>query len=123
MGALCVLNRVCNLNKYKRTKGKSETRIPVDKNKWGANDNSYSLAPEFYYDAEFECVDCAKKEIWTAENQKYWFEELGKTINSRAIRCQICRAHIVASKEEQQRHMAEMAKIEPHPNEKFFKDT
>ena len=32
--------------------------------------NSYNSAPEFYYDVEFECVDCEKIEVWNADQQK-----------------------------------------------------
>ncbi len=107
----------------KRTKNKADTRLPVDKEKWGANDNTYDLPPEYYYDVEYECSDCGKIEVWTAQQQKHWYEELGKTINSYAKRCQTCRAHINAIKEDQKRHMEEMAKKPEHPNEKFFKNT
>lgn len=105
----------------KRTKNKAETRIVVDKEKWGVNDNTYAIPPDFYYDVEYECSDCSERSVWTALQQKHWYEELGKTINSFAKRCQICRARINADKEDQKRHMVEMANKPEHPNEKFFK--
>jgi hypothetical protein len=97
-------------------------RLPVDKDKWGANDNTYSSPPDYYYDIEFECVECGKFEVWPAEQQKVWYEEKGKTINSYANRCRLCRAHISAIKEEQKRHMKKLAEKPEHPNEKFFKN-
>lgn len=105
----------------KRTKDKNSSRILVDPIKWGKNGNTYSLPPLYYYDIEFTCCDCGKIEVWTAKNQQYWYEELGKNVNSRAIRCQVCRAHINAIKENQQRHMQDKANEQPHPNESFFK--
>lgn len=66
----------------KRTKDKTETRLSVDKEKWGVKDNTYSMPPEYYYDIEYECKDCDKKEIWSAQQQKHWYEELGKAVNS-----------------------------------------
>lgn len=108
--------------KINRPKKKLVERLPVDKEKWGINDNTYALPPEYYNDIEYDCCDCGKKTIWRAKDQKQWYEQLGKTINSDAKRCQICRAHINAIKEEQRRHMQEMAKKPVHPNTAFFKN-
>jgi len=105
----------------KRTKNKNDARVPVDKSKWGKNCNTYSMPPDYYYDIEYICSDCGSKALWTAQQQKYWYEEAEKDINSYAKRCQICRSHDNALKEEQKRHMEEMAKAEPHPNDAFFK--
>ena len=101
---------------------KNISRLPVDKDKWGINDNTYSMPPDYYYDIEFQCVDCGKEEVWPAEQQKVWYEDKGKTINSYANRCQLCRAHILAQKEDQKRHMVKVAKQPKHTNEKFFKN-
>jgi len=101
---------------------KPKVRVEVDKDKWGMNDNTYSSPPDYYYDEEFECADCGTKETWAAVDQKYWYEELGKTINSCARYCSVCRAHTKALKEEQKRHMEEMAMKPKHQNENFFKN-
>ncbi|MFO6421924.1 zinc-ribbon domain containing protein [Motilimonas sp. KMU-193] len=108
------------MSNKKRLK-KLENRLLVDKDKWGVNDNTYSSPPEFYYDIEYKCSECGKTDIWTASQQKRWYEELGKTINAVAKRCRVCRAHIQAIKEEQKRHMEALANKPKHPNEKFFK--
>lgn len=110
------------MSNKKRAKNKKDTRLPTDKAKWGAKCNTYDVPPEYYYDEEFTCRDCGTKEIWTAEQQKYWYEEAQKDINTRAVRCRKCRAHINAIKEDQRRHMEEKAKEKPHPNEDFFKN-
>jgi ribosomal protein L40E len=109
------------LSNRNRTKNKIETRLPVDQTKWGANCSTYDLPPEYYYDKEIICSDCGAKETWTAKQQKWWYEQAGANINAVAKRCSKCRAHVKALKEEQKRHMDEMANKKPHPNEEFFK--
>ncbi len=109
-----------NRKRIKLAKRECRERLIVDKSKWGANENTYRLAPNYYYDIVYTCVDCGRQEIWKKERQKYFFEKIGGNTNSRAVRCRICSAHVQALKEEQKRHMAEMAKKKPHPHEAFF---
>jgi Probable zinc-ribbon domain len=66
-----------------------ETRIPADTSQQAPN-NSYS-PPLFYEDTPFTCVDCGKEEIWTATQQKWWYEVAKGEIYSRAVRCRECR--------------------------------
>ena len=94
--------------KLKYTRTKSKNRLLVNPESWGVNENTYGAAPEYYYDVIYTCLDCKKEVMWSAKDQKYWYEELGKNINSKAIRCQICRCHIQAIKEEQKRHMEKL---------------
>jgi hypothetical protein len=55
-----------------------------------ADHNSYG--PKFWYrDEEFTCKDCGVREVWTAEQQRWWFEVAKGQINSRATRCRSCR--------------------------------
>ncbi|MFI4875628.1 MAG: zinc-ribbon domain containing protein [Blastopirellula sp. JB062] len=37
------------------------------------------------------CVDCGTEEVWTAMQQKWWYEVMKGAIHSRAIRCRACR--------------------------------
>lgn len=53
--------------------------------------------PKFYMDRAFLCADCGIEQIWTAKQQKWWYEIAKGNINSTAIRCRPCR------KKEQQR--------------------
>ncbi len=94
--------------KLKYTRTKSKNRLLVNPESWGINENNYGAAPEYYYDVIYTCLDCRKKVMWSAKDQKYWYEALGKNTNSKAIRCQICRCHIQAIKEEQKRHMKKL---------------
>ena len=108
--------------KRKRKVGRVKIELPVDKTKWGANCNiDYNMPPNSYIDTRFTCVDCGVKETWTAKQQKHWYEDAGKHIHSHAIRCRVCRAHVSAIQEEQQRHMKKLAEKKPHINEAFFK--
>jgi len=77
--------------------------------------------PLFYIDREYQCKDCGSHEIWTAKQQKWWYETAKGHIDSCAVRCRRCRSIIKKQKVEQQARMKEMAEKEPHPNEAFFK--
>lgn len=59
-------------------------------------DNSYG-APDFvmrghYQPKPFACKDCGKADIWTAAQQKWWYETMRGYVWSTAIRCRECRA-------------------------------
>ena len=57
--------------------------------------NSYGMPAfverGFYRDEEFECIDCGALEIWTATQQKWWYEVAKGNVESRAVRCRPCR--------------------------------
>ncbi len=84
------------------------------------HNNSYGL-PQYYVDQSYICRDCGSKEIWTAKQQKWWYEVVLGNINAIAVRCRSCRRKKRLEKNEQLSHMAEMAERKPHPNEEFFK--
>ncbi len=53
-------------------------------------------APEFirrgtYLPMHFVCRDCGKDEIWTAAQQKWWYEVAHGDLYSVAVRCRPCR--------------------------------
>lgn len=93
------------------TRTKSKNRLLVNPENWGVSENTYGTAPKYYYDLVYPCLDCSKPDMWSAEEQKYWYEELGKNTNSKAVRCQICRCHTQAIKEEQKRHMEKLENL------------
>jgi hypothetical protein len=75
--------------------------------------------PEYYVDKPFTCRDCDSKNVWTAAKQKHYFEELkGKHLEALAIRCRKCRELRNINKNLQ----VKMSKINPHPNELFFRN-
>jgi len=83
-------------------------RIKANLSKQAPN-NSYS-PPLYYEDMEFTCRDCGVACVWTAEQQRLWYEEWGGPVQSTAVRCRACRQKVARAKIEQKRHMAEMAK-------------
>jgi Probable zinc-ribbon domain len=55
------------------------------------HDNTWGPRPRYYVDTTFTCVDCNKSEVWTAAQQKWWYEVAQGKIASRANRCGDCR--------------------------------
>jgi hypothetical protein len=64
--------------------------LPADPAKL-LHDTTYGPRPRFYVDRPFTCVDCGKVEVWTAAEQKWWYEEAKGKIASQANRCGDCR--------------------------------
>jgi hypothetical protein len=56
------------------------------------HNNTYGLLPLFYVDRPFACRDCSAHEVWTAKQQKWWYEIAKGPIDSIAVRCRPCRA-------------------------------
>lgn len=57
--------------------------------------NSYGL-PDFvrrgrYVDRPFDCCDCGSRQVWTAAQQKWWYETAHGSLYSTAVRCRACR--------------------------------
>lgn len=50
------------------------------------------LAPAYYEDIEYDCVECGTHETWRAETQQYYFEILKASPYSQAVRCPNCQA-------------------------------
>ena len=46
---------------------------------------------DFYIDITLDCTDCGKAFVFSATEQKYWYEELRFNIASVPIRCAVCR--------------------------------
>ena len=64
---------------------------------------AYTLMPLFYVDMPFTCKDCGSKELWTAKQQKWWYEIAKGSIDSTAVRCRRCRKREQARKAEARR--------------------
>ncbi|MFT3786282.1 MAG: zinc-ribbon domain containing protein [Tepidisphaeraceae bacterium] len=45
----------------------------------------------FYEDQPFTCVDCGKHEVWSAAQQKWWYEVAKGDVWTVAQRCRLCR--------------------------------
>jgi len=53
--------------------------------------NSYSPPPLFYVDKEYDCVDCGRREVWPAQQQKWYYEVAKGSLYATAVRCPECR--------------------------------
>lgn len=60
-----------------------------------APDNSYStpdfVTRGFYVDRPFDCKACAKPQVWTATQQKWWYETAKGNVWTVAVLCKPCR--------------------------------
>ncbi|MCL2716015.1 MAG: zinc-ribbon domain-containing protein [Alphaproteobacteria bacterium] len=54
------------------------------------HNGSYEL-PRYYVDLRFSCRDCGRSEVWTAEQQKWWYEVCHESIHRKERRCRACR--------------------------------
>lgn len=52
---------------------------------------AHHLPKYFYVDVVHTCVQCRQSFVFTAGEQKFWYENLGFHSDSRAIRCAACR--------------------------------
>jgi hypothetical protein len=64
--------------------------VPADPGKL-SHINTYDALPEFYLDRPFTCRLCGKREIWKAEDQKWYYEEVKGHIDATAVECHSCR--------------------------------
>jgi hypothetical protein len=66
--------------------------------------NSYGtpefVRREYYEDLPFRCMDCGKGEVWTATQQKWWYEVAQGDVWTTAIRCRTCRKREAARRAE-----------------------
>ena len=46
----------------------------------------------YYLDEPFNCKDCGVEQIWTATQQKWWYEIAKGAPATKAVRCRACRA-------------------------------
>jgi len=53
--------------------------------------NSYTSPPTYYIDIAFACCDCGSDEVWTAQQQKWYYEVAKGTLYTTAVRCRDCR--------------------------------
>jgi hypothetical protein len=64
---------------------------PADRAVLQQHNNTYGVLPDFYVARPFICRDCGAEEVWTAKQQKWWYETIHGHIDSRAVRCLACR--------------------------------
>lgn len=63
------------------------TAVPADITK-----QNRSICPRYWYvDAEYECRRCKQRFIWTAAEQKAWFEDYFIWVDANPSQCMACR--------------------------------
>ncbi len=45
----------------------------------------------YYQDRPFRCKDCGKAELWTAAQQRWWYEVAQGDVWTTTVRCRACR--------------------------------
>lgn len=97
--------------------------VMVDASKLAPDGSVYP--PEFvvrghYIDRPFQCRDCTKVEVWTATQQKWWYEVAKGGVWTIANRCRPCRrrerervAEARQSREEGRHRIAKLKAAEP----------
>jgi Probable zinc-ribbon domain len=70
-------------------------------------------SPRTYYEiVHFSCVDCGVAQIWSVEDQLWYYESTGAVEYSIAQRCRECRR-----KERQRKHLARVSAGHAKPTE------
>lgn len=72
--------------------------------------NSYGSPKKFYVDIPFKCKDCGREEVWTAEQQKWFYEVAKGSLHATAVRCRECRTRRNEQKELQRQQMVAAAR-------------
>jgi hypothetical protein len=74
----------------------------------------------FYTDRPFGCQDCGRQEVWTARQQKWWYEVAKGDVYTTAKRCRPCRRKARDRQGEARRvHLEGLAR--KHQQAKFFR--
>ncbi len=73
------------------------TAIPVNKSRVRSR-SAIPRIPDFWRDRPFTCKLCGKTEVWTARQQRQWYEEQGGEVEAIAIHCHDCRRELRSRK-------------------------
>ena len=58
--------------------------------RWRSSYSTFHRDP-FYRDILFTCEDCGRESVWSAQDQRHWYEVLNGSPYSEARRCSECR--------------------------------
>jgi hypothetical protein len=72
-------------------------------NRTGSYNTPKFVERGYYLDEPSACVDCGKADVWTAAQQKWWYEIAKGDVWKTARRCLPCRRRLRAWKKESQR--------------------
>lgn len=75
----------------------------------------YTVAPRFWYvDARFRCSSCKTEFVWSADEQKTWFETYRFYVDTFPTRCRDCRASRRRAVRLGQEYAAKVAQARSH---------
>ncbi len=60
--------------------------------------SAYPVMPLYYADKAFTCARCGQNQLWTAKQQKWWYEIAQGELQSTAKHCRPCRHAMRAEK-------------------------
>jgi hypothetical protein len=70
----------------------------------------YSICPRFWYiDAAFACGRCGKNFVFSADEQRFWYEEAGFYVDSFPRQCRECRRELRELKSLRQEYNRDIA--------------
>jgi hypothetical protein len=103
--AAAVAAREARLEFFRTARARGE--LPVERTKLRSSHYSYRI-PAFvergtYCPIEFTCKMCGKVEIWTAHQQKWWYEVANGDVFTTATMCRPCRKKERARRDEARR--------------------
>jgi hypothetical protein len=90
--------------------------VPVDPDQLAPNDTHCNSRPDFvvrgyYVDQPFECRACGEPQVWTAAQQKWWYEVAKGDVWTKARFCRPCRRRERSRREEARRvHLEGLAR-------------
>ncbi len=72
----------------------------------------YSICPRFWYiDASFACDRCGENFIFSADEQRFWYEEAGFYVDSFPRQCRECRRELRELKSLRQEYNRDIAAV------------
>ncbi len=94
---------------------RSHEGVPVDRTALVHNSDDWNevdfVKHRYYLDQLFTCAGCNSQEVWTALQQKWWYEVAKGSIYSTAKFCRTCRRQEQARRTEARRiHLEGIAK-------------
>ena len=95
-----------------------KTKLPVEHEKLSEKSLRSWVLPEFYVDEIYNCIDCGKKCIHTAETQKRWHEEEKKYFWQKPLRCDIHFQEWRESRKSKFKMDRVLEKLKDHPEDK-----
>ncbi|HEY9601041.1 MAG TPA: zinc-ribbon domain containing protein [Allocoleopsis sp.] len=72
----------------------------------------------YYIDIPFTCKDCGKREVWSASQQKWWYEVAKGGVWTTARRCHPCR-----QRERERREIARQTHLEGLAHKQAMRET